>query len=92
MLAAARQKDSYAHDASRVSALTSGSATGTACTGTMRFLGNPLLHDKSSSTCMVMVFPHTAIVVNVTPTGFYMAGSVVLTLAQEPLFAPIETI
>ena len=41
---------------------------------------------------MVMVFPHIAIVVNVTPTGFYMAGSAVLTLVQGLLFVPIETI
>ena len=41
---------------------------------------------------MVLVFQHIAIAVNVTPTGFYTDGSAVLTLVQEPMFDPIETI
>ena len=41
---------------------------------------------------MVMVFLHIAIVVDVTPNGFYMAGSAALMISQEPLFDPIETI
>ncbi len=39
---------------------------------------------------MVMVFPHTAIVDNAIQIGFYMAGSVVLTLVQG--LVPTETI
>ena len=41
---------------------------------------------------MVMVFPHTAIVDNAILIGFYMVGSVVLTLMQGLFRVPTETI
>ena len=41
---------------------------------------------------MVMVFPHTAIVDNAILIGFYMDGSVALTLVQGLLRVLTETI